>query len=812
MMTSKKIGLSCLLTGLAPLVFSTAVNAIEPRQIWVSPVPQAGSVPWYESERADALSRSIIRPWLQQELSGETLDVWSSESTTALLQVPLGVDRFTRGELTITGAESVHVFVNGKPLSMTEDRVELSLQTGDHQLLVLVGGVENWRDVTLEWQGTDEHDVLNTERPSRYRLNAEQLYDAKITTGLDIAPDGEHLVWRRQYYTEQTGDTPQQQVELVNLASRQVVFAWNDPSVNQFSWHPDGEMLAYVQNNRIHSLQVGGGVIRQHSEELPRLGALRWLNDDTLVFTLSEKDDEHDGQVKRYRALEDRWNYFRQRTDVYTLRLADEVLSQVSQFDGRISLQDVSAAGDHLLISQSVVDYAEAPHSLTRLLQVQVNTGEIQTMGEYRTFNQARYATEGLYVVAGPEFANHAGRNLDDDALLANNYDGQLYWVSSNGGKVKALSREFDPAIGSIHVNGDDLIVRTTDRDRAVLYHYYAAQARFHRIDQAIEVVDNVSISEGSTPRLVYAGTSATAPQRTYMQDLNDSAQLLWDSADDYYRLNAIADTRDWNFTNARGDTIYGRIYLPHNFDESQKYPALVYYYGGTTPVSRNFTGRYPFNLWADMGYVVYVLQPTGAIGFGQEFSARHVNAWGEDTVDDIIDGTRRFIDAHEFVDGDRVGNLGASYGGFMTMLLATKTDLFAASMSHAGISHISSYWGHGWWGFGYSGEASKGSFPWNAPDLYQQRSPLNFADQINHPLLLIHGDSDTNVPPGESHMMYTALKMLDKDVELVEFIGEDHGINRRTPRLLWWQTYMAFFDKHLKDQPQWWEQLYSNR
>lgn len=801
-----------MLTGLASVVLSSAVHAIEPSQIWVNSVQPTGSVPWYESGRAEALSASIVRPWLNQELSGELLDAWSGDATTALLQVPVGVERFTRGTLEITGADSVQVFINGNRLPVTEQRVELNMQTGDHQLLVLVGGVENWHDVTLDWQGKDEHDVLTTERPSRFRLNAEQLFDAKTTTGLDISPDGEHVVWRRQYFTEQTGDTPQQQVELMNLASRRVVFAWNDPSVSQFSWHPNGETLAYVQNNRIHSLQIGGGSIRQHSEELPRLGALRWLNDDTLVFTLSERDDEHDGQVKRYRALEDRWNYFRQRTDVYTLRLDDDVLSQVSQFDERISLQDVSAAGDYLLISQSLVDYSEAPHSLTRLLQVQVNTGETQTIGEYRTFNQARYAEEGLYVVAGPEFADHAGRNLDDDALLANNYDGQLYRVSINGDEVEALSREFDPAIGSIDVIGNDLLVRTTDRDRAVLYHYSAAQSQFHRIDQAIEMVDNVSISQSGTPRLVYAGTSATTPQRTYMQDLNDSAQLLWDSADDYYRLNTIADTREWNFNNERGDTIYGRIYLPHDFDPSKKYPALVYYYGGTTPVSRNFTGRYPFNLWADMGYVVYVLQPTGAIGFGQEFSARHVNAWGEDTVDDIIEGTRRFIDEHEFVDGERVGNMGASYGGFMTMLLATKTDLFAASMSHAGISHISSYWGHGWWGFGYSGEASKGSFPWNAPELYRERSPLNFADQINNPLLLIHGDSDTNVPPGESHMMYTALKMLDKDVELVEFIGEDHGINRRTPRLLWWQTYMAFFDMHLKDQPQWWEHLYSDR
>ncbi|WP_352289765.1 prolyl oligopeptidase family serine peptidase, partial [Psychrobacter sp. GW64-MNA-CIBAN-0177] len=80
----------------------------------------------------------------------------------------------------------------------------------------------------------------------------------------------------------------------------------------------------------------------------------------------------------------------------------------------------------------------------------------------------------------------------------------------------------------------------------------------------------------------------------------------------------------------------------------------------------------------------------------------------------DIIAGTQAFLNKYNYVDSEKVGNLGASYGGFMTMHLATKTDLFSASISHAGISNLTSYWGEGWWGYLYSGEASKNSFQWN--------------------------------------------------------------------------------------------------
>lgn len=90
---------------------------------------------------------------------------------------------------------------------------------------------------------------------------------------------------------------------------------------------------------------------------------------------------------------------------------------------------------------------------------------------------------------------------------------------------------------------------------------------------------------------------------------------------------------------------------LPPNFDPNKKYPMLVYYYGGTTPTTRGISNPYCAQLFASRDYVVYVIQPSGTIGFGQEFSARHVNAWGKRTADDIIEGTKQFCKEHPFVD-----------------------------------------------------------------------------------------------------------------------------------------------------------------
>ena len=303
---------------------------------------------------------------------------------------------------------------------------------------------------------------------------------------------------------------------------------------------------------------------------------------------------------------------------------------------------------------------------------------------------------------------------------------------------------------------------------------------------------------------------SVSNSQRLYTLDLKAlQGKRLIDLSEKILKDVTLGEVKDWNFVSAKGDTIYGRFYLPPHFDASKKYPLIVNYYGGTSPTERSFESRYPTHAYAALGYVVYILQPSGATGFGQEFSARHVNAWGKMTADEIIEGTKRFCKEHTFIDSDKIGCIGASYGGFMTQYLQTKTDIFAAAISHAGISDITSYWGEGYWGYSYSALATANSYPWNARDLYTLQSPLFNADKINTPLLFLHGTADTNVPVGESIQMFTALKLLGKTTEFVQVPDQDHHILDYDKRILWTNTIFAWFAKWLKGQPEWWDALY---
>ncbi|HFE64294.1 MAG TPA: S9 family peptidase, partial [Caldithrix sp.] len=456
-------------------------------------------------------------------------------------------------------------------------------------------------------------------------------------------------------------------------------------------------------------------------------------------------------------------------------------------------------------------DYRERPYGKTQLFTMNLQSFEVDSIWEGTWFGDARWSPDGkkLLLLGGPSMFGKLGQNVPE-GKLPNEYDQQAYLMDFGSKNVQPLTKHFAPSIRSAIWNDPGTIYFSTiDHSYRTLYQYDLKSGTFTREESGVEVLNNVRIARNK-PIAIYTGSGAASPKKAYLLDLKKKKyRLLSDPAAKSFKNVRFGKVEKWNFQNERGTTIEGRIYYPPDFKPSEKYPCIVYYYGGTSPVGRDFAGRYPKNYWAANGYVVYVLQPSGATGFGQAFSSLHVNDWGKIVADEIINGVSQFLAAHPFIDRDRVGAIGASYGGFMTELLLTKTDIFAAAVSHAGISSISSYWGEGYWGFLYSAVATANSFPWNRKDIYVDQSALFSADKINTPLLLLHGTDDTNVPPGESIQLYTALKLLGKTVEHIRVQGQNHLIMTYSRRKIWTRTIVAWFDRWLKNQPQWWNDLY---
>ena len=739
-----------------------------------------------------------------------------------LLRFSILPQRYTTGTLTVEGAKSVSLYLNEQAQS-GKSSFELALLNQDYRALMIVSGVENWQNVSISWTPKNQSKHIDTTTisslkfdndQSKQRPTMRQFFDSQTVGTLNLSPDGRWLLWSKQHYSDLGGDTAHRVVEILDMNTQQVAYRFQAMHPGNVDWRADSQAMVFTHHNTLFELTTGSWQLNTLATDIKGVGSVHYVNNDQLLFTWNKPEKAPSTITKRYRALQDRWSYWRGEQQLYLMDIESGLIKQLTQNPLKSYLLDIDPATQSALISRSPVDYTKPPHSLTQLIELNIATGTETLLGEYRTFNSAQYHKDGIVIVAGPNFKEGLGLDLKT-ASLANDYDGQLYIMKrDNPEQVTPLSLDFDPSIRSIKIlaNGE-LLLSATIEDRVQLFTVDIDKPAFTQHILDADVINGFTISNAQQPTLIYKGSTVTMPQKVIATTLErkrtDKDIILFDSATQDFANNTFIDVKDWDYTTESGQFIDGRVYYPDNFDPNQNYPAIVYYYGGTSPVTRNFTGRYPFNWYASMGYVVYVLQPSGTFGYGQDFSGRHVNAWGINTANEIIESTQAFIAAHPFVDKHKLGNMGASYGGFMTMHLATKTDMFAASISHAGISNLTSYWGYGWWGYGYKGIATRGNWPWSNPDLYVNQSPVYNADKVTTPMLLVHGDADTNVPVNESHQMYTALKLLGQDVELIEFLGDDHHINTREHRFRWWQTKLAYFDKYLKDEPQWWEALY---
>jgi len=481
---------------------------------------------------------------------------------------------------------------------------------------------------------------------------------------------------------------------------------------------------------------------------------------------------------------------------------------------GRLSAaaKAFSPDGQRLLVSREVEDYSHRPYSRTELWELDLSEGGSVKLRDFWWLNGVEYAPDGrrLLIRAGP--SNFGETGIAEGVVEpVNNYDGQLFIWDPESDAVEAITRKFDPAVSSAVWSRHDgaIYVRTVDGEEKNLYRYDPGTKVFDRRGTGIESVGSFDIARRASI-IVAAGTSVWQPQRVVAIDRQTAApRLLLEPAAERFGTVRRGAVEPWDFRASDGRTVVGRVYLPVGFENEKRYPAIVNYYAGTSPIERSFGGRYPAEWWAANGYVVYVLNPTGTYGWGQENSTVHVNDWGEVTSRQIVEATTAFLRSHPYVDPERVGCIGASYGGFMTMKLVTETDIFAAAVAHAGISALSSYWGEGYWGYSYGAVANADSFPWNRKDVFVDRSPLFNADNVTTPVLLTHGDDDPNVPPGESDQFYAALKLLGSPVEYLRVAGLGHLIMEHDKRELWSRSIVAWFDRWLKDQPEWWDALY---
>ena len=734
----------------------------------------------------------------------------------------------TKATIAVEGLEQYRLFVDGEQVAVNGDKAETILTPSQHTVVIKYltrkNASSDKKSIKLTVTAANGAPLSVGDAAAKRAYNIYDVICAPNYPSVSISPNGKFIVVRKTW-VDRKGNNHSIS-ELRNSQTNRVMATFEE----NVKWMPSSNKLYFTQKASdssiageekqdgtlqlitINPLTMEREVLASHLPE----GWFQFTPDEkTLIYTLYTEGRKKDAQVYDVKEPDDRQPGWRSRSYLAKFDLASGVLQPLTFGYHNVYLNDISADSRYLLIGKSEERLTKRPTTLNSYYRLNLNDMSVETLIEKGEFlNSAQFSPDGksILVSASPEAFNGIGKNVEE-GQTPSMIDTQLYLMTLSDKKVRPLTRDFNPNVQSVEwskVDGN-IYFTAEDKDCVHLFQLNPKSGKFTLLKTPEEYIKSFSLAS-SAAEMAFSGQSASNADRLYKMNTKAlKSQLVDDLSARELKDVELGECKAWNFGNSRGDTLCCRYYLPPHFDAAKKYPMIVNYYGGCSPTSRMFQSRYPHHVYAAMGYVVLVVNPSGATGFGQKFSARHVDTAGEGVAEDIISSTQAFCDEHAFVNRKKIGCIGASYGGFMTQYLQTKTDLFAAAISHAGISDHTSYWGEGYWGYSYSEVSMANEYPWTNKHLFVDQSPLYNADKIHTPLLFVHGTADNNVPVGESIQLYTALKLLGRPTAMVLVDGQDHHIIDYEKRLKWQNTIFAWFAKWLQDDASWWTEMYGD-
>ena len=369
----------------------------------------------------------------------------------------------------------------------------------------------------------------------------------------------------------------------------------------------------------------------------------------------------------------------------------------------------------------------------------------------------------------------------------------QIAMVSASGGEPRILTLSLDRSVGSFEfsADGDWIYFNFANAGSRHLSRVRVSDAKFENLIEGDRVVSSFDVGAGNTLAVRMINRNDTSD----IYHLNGKRlNRLTDLNHDYFETVRVGNRIKVSFESTDGTSIEAFITTPPGYDSSIRYPTILRLHGG--PVAQfswgyGFTAQY----FAARGYVVVEPNPRGSTGHGQDFINAIYRTWGVTDYDDVMASISYAID-HGYADADRLAVTGYSYGGYMTNVVITQTNLFKAAASGAGESLIEANFGHDIYQKWYMWELG---VPWENREKYDVVSPFLRAGNIETPTLFLGGRLDWNVPILNSELLYQAMVIREIDTQLVVYPGVHHGGWPEEYDKDYLRRIVAWFDQYLE-------------
>jgi len=666
----------------------------------------------------------------------------------------------------------------------------------------------------------------------KHLISADDLYRFQLITDCQISPDGEHVAYCLQRVDEKTEKKYSNLWIVPTGRGRPRQFTHGDQVDARPRWSPDGNEIAFLSNRgdekqpQIHLIPFHGGEARPLTDLKGEFGAFEWSPaGERLVCQFRKKDEETIEREKDERKKElgivarhitrvfyklDGSGFLPQeRWHIWTIDARTGKGKQLTADDVHDELDPRwSPDGEHIVFCSNHSEEPDLDPDAVDLFVIPAGGGDLRRIETpVGPKEKPTFSPDGKWLA----YLGREGRGKwwKNTSLWIVPVDG--------GGKARNLTGQFDIHVSN--VTGNDLpgsapmTPPTWSKDGKRLYFQVSRQG--NTVLESVEldgergnrqtvigdvgVVGSFSFDEGQS-KLAYFHADMTDLGQVWVLDLDAGHPRKRTRVNEaLLRARDLGEIEEVWFEGAAGNDLQGWILKPPGFDEAQEYPSILEIHGGPRMQYGNFF-MHEFYFLAAQGYVVYFCNPRGGQGYGEEHAKAIWNDWGAADYDDLM--VWADLVAHKpYVDSQRMGVTGGSYGGYMTNWIIGHTDRFEAAVTQRSVSNLVSMYGSS--DFNWVFQAEFGDEPpWENMENYWRQSPMKYIGNAKTPTLVIHSEQDLRCDMEQDEQVFVALKKLGVDTEMVRFPDEPHGLSRggRTDRRIARLNHIRrWFDRYLK-------------
>ena len=635
------------------------------------------------------------------------------------------------------------------------------------------------------------------------KLTTDHLFELHSVTNPIFSPSNEEALFVRTQINKEDNKYYSNLFH-IQLETNQITqWTYGKERLSAIQWSPNGEQVSFLSNrdekNQLYVLNKNGGEAQVLTTLSSGVSSYLWspcnekiwltssVKDGLVIGETEEKEEKklpeaYVVEEMKYKMDGIGGNGLRpqnRHNQIGVLTIATKEITPFTEGNYHYNLQAISHDGTQLVVGVNRAENMDYEFKQPLYLMDIHTKEENEIIKEDGYFGGAVFSKDDQYLAF-----------VGSDSAYKNATHSNVYIYHMNEGYLQNLTSELDAPVGDYavadHQQGanapavewtanNDLYFQLSTMGDIRLY-FATVEGAIYPASQEGEHIYGYSISNDGNRALVAVSTP-TFPGEIFDLDITTGQrkQLTFFN-EQFLKDVTLVEPEAIVFNGAEEFDVHGWLMKPANFEEGKKYPFIVEIHGGPHAMYAN-TFFHELQLLAAEGYGVLYINPRGSHGYSQAFVDAVRGDYGGGDYKDIMDALDVVISENEWIDTNRLGVTGGSYGGFMTNWIVGHTNRFKAAVSQRSISNWISFFGVSDIGYYFNEWQHKADMT-NVDTLWKI-SPLKYASNVSTPILLLHSEKDFRCPIEQAEQFYITLKTMGKEAGFVRFPDSDHNLSR---------------------------------